>query len=369
MKAAGVSRPLVVADTGGDRAGVVSVLEQAGLRPLLFAGAEPNPTDTNCQEGAAEFHAHSADSVVAVGGGSALDCGKCIAMVAGSHLEVRELEWTLPTPDLGSNVLPPVWTLPTTAGTGAEMDAPSMLTLTSERRKLCLTHSSLRIHAVIDPELTLTLPANLTAWTGMDALTHALEALSVDAYHPMCDGIALEALRLIDTWLPTAFEDGSHLEARSNMLAASAMAAVAFQKGLGAVHGLSEPIGAVHNTQHGLTNAIILPIVLQANREVIRPKCELVANYLTLPPPKPGYSQIDDGFTRVCCWVDSLSKRLDIPTSLREIGLSEANVAELAVKAEANPTGWDNPIRFDAASYERICHSALEGHDRSRLGV
>ena len=173
---------------------------------------------------------------------------------------------------------------------------------------------------VADPNTTLTLPPKLTAWTGMDALTHAIEALSVDCYHPMCDGIALEALRLIQAWLPTAVADGSNLDARAHMLAASSMAAVAFQKGLGATHGLSEPIGAVHNSQHGLTNAIILPHVLRANRAAIELKCELIANYLALPPPPAGYCEGDGGYERVCAWVDAISEIIEIPTSLAEIG-------------------------------------------------
>ena len=370
LKAKNCRKPLVVCDKGGgDRHGITALLRAGGLDPVLFDRVEPNPTDVCVRDGAKLFHEHGADSVVAIGGGSGLDGGKSIAMVAGSGVPLAEFEWTRPPVVLkGDDALPPVWLVPTTAGTGAEMDSASMVTDTSQKIKICVAHPSLRTHVVADPKLTLSLPSNLTAWTGMDALTHALEALWVDDYHPQCDGIALEALRLIQQWLPTAVEDGSNLEARSRMLAASSMAAVAFQKGLGATHGISEPIGAVHNTQHGLTNAIILPIVLRANRHApnVEAKMELVARYLALPPPPASYST-DGGFERVAYWVDSISDRLGIPKSLATIGLTDASTQALGLKAEANPTGWTNPIKFTADEYERIYQKALAGHDRTRF--
>ena len=373
MKAKGVRRPLVITDKGGDRHRIYNLIAAAGLTPVLFDKVEPNPTDVCVRNASALFHAEKCDAIVAIGGGSGLDGGKSTAMVAGSGLPVSDFEWTLPPVKLAPGALPSVWLVPTTAGTGAEMDSASMVTDTTKKIKICVAHPDLVTHVVMDPKLTLTLPATLTAWTGMDALTHALEALSVDMYHPMCDGIALEALRLIQTWLPVAFREGStSLEARSQMLAASCMAAVAFQKGLGATHGLSEPIGAVHNTQHGLTNAIVLPVVLRANRKAIESKMELVSRYLSLPQPPASYlggssggHNKDGGFERVCFWVDSLSEALNIPTSLRSIGLDESSRAALGVKAEANPTGWTNPIRFSAAEYERIYQKALDGHERS----
>ena len=320
IKGKNCSRPLVICDKGGDRAGItkraqalapkpvdhaipvwsfplahhtawIAVLSDGGLKPTLYDKVEPNPTDVCVCNGAALFRVHACDSIVAIGGGSGLDAGKSTAMVAGSGLALDDFEWTKTPPALAPGALPPVWLVPTTAGTGAEMDSASMVTDTSKAIKICVAHPTLRTHVVADPQLTLTLPATLTAWTGMDALPHAIEALSVDMYHPMCvtttlwlwlrshrlclrphlpppsstsnypscrtcrcDGIALEALRIIHKWLPIAFANGRDLEARSQMLAAASMAAVAFQKGLGATHGLSEPIGAVHNTQHGLTN-------------------------------------------------------------------------------------------------------------------
>mmetsp|Transcript_31128 Transcript_31128/g.104014 ORF Transcript_31128/g.104014 Transcript_31128/m.104014 type:complete len:302 (-) Transcript_31128:53-958(-) len=254
-------------------------------------------------------------------------------------------------------------------GTGAEMDSAAMYTDTSRRVKFCVAHPgcTAQIHVIADPLLTLSLPPTLTAWTGMDAVTHAIEALSVDSYHPMCDGIALESLRLMHTWLPPAVADGSDVAARSHMLAASAMAAVAFQKGLGAVHGLSEPVGAVHNSQHGLTNAILLPHVLRANRAAIEPKMDLAATYLGLPPPPPGYATTDGGFERVAAWLDTLAEQLQIPATLAEIGISDETAEECAAKAVANPTGFTNPLPFDAEMYSGVFRAAVEGRDRGRL--
>jgi alcohol dehydrogenase class IV len=240
-----------------------------------------------------------------------------------------------------------------------------MYTDTTAKIKLCVAHADCTVTAIVDPLLTLSLPANLTAWTGMDALTHAIEAFSVDSFHPMCDGIALQSLLMIDKWLPIAYADGANVEARAQMLTASSMAAVAFQKGLGATHGLSEPIGAVFNTQHGLTNAIVLPHVLRANRPAIEAKCDLLARYLNLPPAPAGYGA-GGGFGAVCFWVDTMSTELNIPASLADIGVNgDTAAAELSVKAFNNPTGFTNPIRFSAEEYEGIFKDSLKARDRT----
>jgi alcohol dehydrogenase class IV len=246
------------------------------------------------------------------------------------------------------------------------MDSASMVTDTSAHVKWCVAHPTMSLTVIADPELTLSLPPHLTAWTGMDALTHALEAYCVDSYHPQCDGIALESLRMVHEWLPVAFADGSNIQARSQMQAASMMAAVAFQKGLGAVHGISEPIGAVHNTQHGLTNAVLLPHVLRVNRPAIESKCDTVAQALSLPSPPASYNAPgadgDSGFYRVCYWVDSMCARLKIPRDLAAVGVPvDGDAAQLAEKAVANPTGHTNPIAFTAEQYEGVFRAAMEG--------
>jgi len=361
VKRQGASRPLLVTDrglAGTDMiTGAMCNLRRAGLEPALFGEVDANPTDLNIVSGAEIFRSHGADLIIAVGGGSGLDGGKAIAMVARSNLDVPAFEWTSPPPEVAPGVIPPIIAVPTTAGTGAEMDSASMYTDTTEKIKRCVMHPDCRISVIADPLLTLTLPANLTAWTGMDALTHALEAYFVDSYHPMCDAIALEALRLIDQWLPVAYEDGQNVEARAHMMAASAMAGVAFQKGLGGVHGLSEPIGALHNTQHGLTNAVLLPHVLLRNREAIDRKCSLIVQCLGIPR-----NGAQSDFDTLLQWVLSLRKDLSIPDSLAELGIDQATAKLCAAKAEANPTGHTNPIRLTAADYEHIVRSSLAGN-------
>jgi alcohol dehydrogenase class IV len=233
-------RPLVVTDRGlldSDLVNsIVDSITRSGRSPLKFGDVSANPTDVNIARGADAFRAHGADALIAIGGGSGLDAGKSIAMTARSGVPLEEFEWTRPPPEVAPGDLPPVITVPTTAGTGAEMDSASMYTDTTRRVKRCVAHPALRLQVVADPLLTVprpsrstelraisatlpcsasqvSLPPHLTAWTGMDALTHALEAFSVDSYHPMCDGIALEALRLIKEWLPIAHADGSNVEA------------------------------------------------------------------------------------------------------------------------------------------------------------
>lgn len=370
------SRPLLVTDRGMASspavASLLSCIRDAGMDPLMFGDVSPNPTDVDISRGAEAFRAHNADAVVAMGGGSGLDGGKAIAMVAKTGIPLNDFEWTKPPVDVAAGDIPPVVAIPTTSGTGAEMDSASMYTDTAAQVKWCVAHPQVSITVVADPELTLSLPPHLTAWTGMDALTHALEAYCVDTYHPQCDGIALEALRMIHEWLPIAYADGTNLEARSHMLAASSMAAVAFQKGLGSVHGISEPIGALHNTQHGLTNAVILPHVLRVNRPAIERKCEIVAHALSLPPAPAEYmSTAADadpnagsiGFYRVCHWIDSMCRRLEIPRDLVTVGVvdGDTTAAQCAAKAVANPTGHTNPIPYTVEQYEAVFRRALAG--------
>jgi len=299
--------------------------------------------------------------VIALGGGSGLDAGKSIAMTAQTGLSLREVEWTLPPAAVAPGAIPPVITIPTTSGTGAEMDAASMYTDTVDYIKRCVTHPECKVEVLGDPLLTLSLPPNLTAWTGMDALTHAIEAYSVDTFHPMCDGIALEALRLIKEWLPVAFADGSNEEARTMMMAASSMAAVAFQKGLGSVHGLSEPLGAVYNTQHGLTNAVILPYAMPQNRPKIEQKCEILARLLDLPPAPSSFSATSTGFDATLWWVQEMRTKLEIPNTLHEIGVDTSDATDIAQKAAANPTGFTNPVQLSAEDYEALFRAAVDG--------
>eukprot|EP00929_Paragymnodinium_shiwhaense_P056787 TRINITY_DN28435_c0_g1_i1.p1 TRINITY_DN28435_c0_g1~~TRINITY_DN28435_c0_g1_i1.p1 ORF type:complete len:433 (-),score=24.12 TRINITY_DN28435_c0_g1_i1:221-1519(-) len=374
LQSSSVARPLVVSDRGLGRTElvgrIVDNLRSNGLDPLLYCDVEPNPRDIDITLGAQRFRDHNADVVIAIGGGSGLDAGKCIAMVANSQRSLEEFEWTREPCLLPSGAIPPVWALPTTAGTGAEMDPASMYTDTTRGVKICATHPDFNLSVIADPYLTKSMPPHITAWTGMDALTHAIEAYSVPEFHPMCDGIAVEALQLMKEWLPLAVREGENLEARSNMMAASSMAAVAFQKGLGAVHGLSEPIGAVYNTQHGLTNAMILPHVLRRNRPMIESKITKLARCLSLETPPASYHPAPTGFEAVAYWIDSLLQEFRIPHTLEEIGVSLSSPQEeysLAEKAAANPTGFTNPVKFGVDDYVSLLRDVQRGRDRARF--
>ncbi len=374
----GARRPLLVTDRGLAHtplaAELMTLLRGAGHAPALFGDVPPNPTDASIARGAAAFAAHAADSVVALGGGSGLDAGKAIAMVARSGLSLAELDWERSPPAaVAAGAFPPVVCVPTTAGTGAEMDSASMYTDTAARVKRCVSHpqATAALSVIADPSVTRSLPADLTAWTGLDALTHALEALSVDSYHPMADAIALEAVALVHEWLPRAVAAPRDADARAHMLCASSMAAVAFHKGLGAVHGLSEPIGAVYDTQHGLTNAIILPYVLRANRHApgVEQKMARVARALALPLPRAAAAGAGAdagdadaaGFEAVAAWVDDFSRALRVPRSLRDIGVDAASAERIARKARENSTGFTNPQPLSADDYEAIFRAAVDG--------
>lgn len=352
----GASKPLVVTDRSLAEwdafRGILAGLSEAGLKPTAFTEVSPNPLDTDIASGAQLYRDVSADSLVIIGGGSALDAGKSIAMIAESGLKLAECDYFAdPRPVPAGGRLAPCVLVPSTAGTGAEMNSGSMYTDTRELVKRCAGHPELPITVVLDPEVTLSLPASLTAWTGMDAVVHALEAFFVPDYHPMCDGIALEALRRIQYNLPRAYADGSDLEARTEMLVASSMAAVAFQKGLGAVHGLSEPIGAVFNTHHGWTNAVILPHMLRDLGGAIEERCSIVAHALHLP--KTGSSST----AAVTAWAEELNEKMNIPNRLG-LSFDEGKLQEMAVKAAQNPTGFTNAVPFSAEDYARVLRAA-----------
>lgn len=329
------------------------------MDPALFAEMVGDPTDENVLSGGEAFRSHSADAVIALGGGSGLDAGKSIAITAKSGLTLQQCDYfATETISVDQALMPPVVALPTTAGTGAEMDAASVLTVVARREKMTITHPQLSLSVIADPALTLSLPPHLTAWTGFDALVHAIEAYSVDSYHPMCDAVALEALRLIDEFLPRAVADGSDIVARSQMLSASALAAVAFQKGLGSVHALAESVGAMHHTHHGLTNAVVLPHVLRANAARcpgLEAKFARLVHYLRLPPAGNG-SALD----ATLAWIERMRVTLGVAGSLAEIGIGADSAVACGERAVRNGNGLFNPVTLSQAEYEAIFHAALE---------
>lgn len=355
---AGFSKPLLVTDPGvrdlpimGD---VVGALVNAGLETDVFAEIQGNPTGTNVSTGVDAFRAGGHDSVIAFGGGSALDAAKAVALMAGQSRPIWDFEdigenWKRAEPD----AIAPCVAIPTTAGTGSEVGRASVITNEDSHRKMIIFHPRmLPMTVILDPEVTLGLPPALTAATGMDAFSHCFEAWCAPGFHPMADGIALQGLRLVVDALPRAYTDGSDIEARMNMLAAAAMGSTAFQKGLGAVHAISHPVGAIHNTHHGLTNAIVLPYVMKFNRDAIAGRMKPVAQALGLD---------DTSFDAVFEWILVLRERLGIPHTLAHLGVDTANADEIGRLGEMDPPAASNPIPVKAADLRGIFVNAVEG--------
>ncbi len=354
----GITHPLLVTDPGlrdlemVDEA--VAANGRAGLPTPVFSEVRHNPIGRNVEDGVTAYRETGCNGVIAFGGGSALDAGKAIALMVGQNRPIWDFEdredWYERVDVEG---MAPVVAVPTTAGTGSEVGRASVITDIRTRTKKIIFHANMLPGCVIsDPELTLTLPRHLTAATGMDALAHNLEALCAAGYHPMADGLAVEGLRLIHRWLPLAVRDGSDLTARAHMLAASSMGAAAFQKGLGAIHALSHPIGAVLDTHHGLTNGVVMPYVLAFNRPAIEERMVRLASYLDLPDPS---------FEAVLGWVLELREEIGIPHTLAELGVEEHHVDVLAPMAVLDPSVGGNPLPLGETELRELFISAIAG--------
>jgi alcohol dehydrogenase class IV len=320
----------------------------------LFADVRGNPVAANVTAGLQAYHAGAHDGVIAFGGGSGLDAGKVIAFMSGQTRPLWDFEdigdwWTRADP----KGISPIVAVPTTAGTGSEVGRAGVILNEETHQKKIIFHPRMMPGIVIaDPELTVGLPPKITAATGFDALVHCFEAFCAPGFHPMADGIALEGMRLIKSYLPRACRNGADLEARSRMLAAASMGATAFQKGLGAVHAIAHPVGSFFDTHHGLTNAVILPYVMVHNRDAIADRLKVVARMLDLPRP---------GFEGVLDWVLAFRKEVGIPNSLAEIGVTLRNPEEIGREAALDPSCGGNPVPVDAAILERIFRSAVRG--------
>jgi len=356
-RAAGISRPLLVTDRGlaglPITAQALDVLDRGGLGRAVFAEVDPNPTEANMTAGIAVYRAGGHDGVVAFGGGSALDLGKMIALMAGQRpdLSVWELEdiddWYTRA---DAAAIAPVIAVPTTAGTGSEVGRAGVLTDSATHRKKIIFHPGLMPKVTIcDPELTVGMPRFITAGTGMDALAHCLEAYCSPHYHPMSQGIALEGMRLVFENLPKVCANPNDLEARGHMMSAAAMGAVAFQKGLGAIHSLSHPVGAVYNTHHGTTNAVVMPMVLDFNRPAIEDRIERAAAYL-------GIAGGFDGFRAA---VMALRAELGIPETLSAMGVTEDRLDELTAMALEDPSCGGNPVAMTAENTRALFAACL----------
>ena len=352
--ALGIRRPLLVTDEGLREAPMVSAARALVPGTGLFAGVRGNPVAANIDAGLAAYRQGGHDGVIAFGGGSALDAGKVIAFMSGQTRPLWDFEdvgdwWTR----ADARGIAPVVAVPTTAGTGSEVGRAGVIVNEVTHQKKIIFHPAMMPGVVIsDPELTVGLPPGVTAATGLDAFVHCFEAYCAPGFHPLADGIALEGMRLIQTYLPRACENGRDIEARSRMLAAASMGATAFQKGLGGVHALAHPVGAFFNTHHGLTNAVILPYVILHNRSAIEPQLAVIARVLDLH---------GEPFAAVLDWVLEFRKRLKIPHTLAEIGVTLDNPEVIGREAAVDPSAGGNPIPTDAATYARLFRSAVKG--------
>ena len=354
VRAAGITKPLLVTDRGLAEMEITSqtldLLEADGFERAMFAEVDPNPSGTNVDEGLRIYRAGGFDGIVAFGGGSGLDLGKTLAFMAGQSRPIWDFEdigdwWTRADAD----GIDPIVAVPTTAGTGSEVGRASVITNETAGEKKIIFHPKMLPAIVIcDPELTVGMPKFITAGTGLDAFAHCVEAFSSPNYHPMSQGIALEGMRLVKENLPRAYADGSDIEARANMMSAAAMGATAFQKGLGAIHALSHPIGATYHTHHGTTNAVFMPAVLDFNADAIRDRFDTVAAYLG----------IDGGFEGFCAFVDGLNDSLAIPKSLAELGVKDPDIDMLVDAALRDPSTGGNPVEMTRentkAMYEKL---------------
>ena len=337
---AGITKPLLITDRG--LAGMeitqktLDLLEAAELGRAMFADVDPNPNEKNAAAGVKAYNDGGHDGVVAFGGGSALDLGKLVAFLAGQTRPLWDFEdigdwWTR----ADAETIAPIVAVPTTAGTGSEVGRASVITNSETQQKKIIFHPKFLPTVVIcDPDLTVGMPAFITAGTGLDAFAHCVEAFSSPHYHPMSQGMALEGMRLVKEYLPRAIADGTDIEARTHMMSAAIMGATGFQKGLGAIHALSHPIGAMYHTHHGTTNAVCMPAVLQFNRPAIQDVMQSAANYLG----------ISGGFDGFCAYVDDLNASLGIPRKLSGLGIKNPDIERIVAGALSDPSISGNPI-------------------------
>ena len=339
---AGIKKPLLITDRGLASMDITSktlnFLEAAGLGCSMFSDVDPNPNEKNAAAGIEAYNSGGHDGVIAFGGGSGLDLGKLVAFMAGQTRSLWDFE------DIGdwwkradSSAIAPIVAVPTTAGTGSEVGRASVITNSETEQKKIIFHPKLLPTIVIcDPERTIGMPNSITAGTGLDAFAHCVEAFCSPHYHPMSQGMALEGMRLVKDYLPRAYADGNDIEARAHMMSAAIMGATAFQKGLGAIHALSHPIGAIYHTHHGTTNAVCMPAVLQFNKPAISDVMTQATNYLS----------IANGFDGFCSFVDDFNSSLGIPRRLSGLGVDQPDIERIVVDALSDPSTGGNPIKM-----------------------
>ena len=350
-----IKNPLIVTDPGIIQTDIINKINSSlNQKANIFSKVKSNPTSQNVEEGVKQFNQNNHDGVIAVGGGSGMDTGKGIAFMSKQERPLWDFEdigdwWTRAI----SDVIFPIIAVPTTAGTGSETGRASVFTNELTKEKKIIFHPKMLPSIVIlDPDLTIPLPSSLTAYTGMDALAHCLEAYSSNNFHPLSQGIALEGIKMIKDNLILAYKDGKNIKARANMLTTSSMGSIAFQKGLGAIHSLSHPVGAIYNTHHGLTNAVFMPYVLQYNKKGIEEKIIDISRYINLKSAT---------FNNFMDWILELRSNLNIPHTLSEIIDDDKNLEKMSLMAFNDPSTSTNPIPVNAEDFLKMYINAFKG--------
>tara|TARA_B100000700_G_scaffold3177_1_gene3722 strand:+ start:1157 stop:2317 length:1161 start_codon:yes stop_codon:yes gene_type:complete len=350
-----IKNPLIVTDPGILKTSIITkVISSLSNETNVYSDVQGNPTGENVQNGVNVFNKGNHDGVIAVGGGSGMDVGKGIAFMAGQTRPIWDFEdvgdyWTR----ANSDKIYPVIAIPTTAGTGSETGRAGVFTNEETHEKKIIFHPKMMPAIVIlDPDLTIELPPSLTAFTGMDVLAHCLEAYSSNFFHPLSQGIALEGIFIVKNYLVRAYKNGKDMEARAHMLAGSSMGSTAFQKGLGAIHSLSHPVGAIYNSHHGLTNAVFMPYVLERNREAIEEKIIRIAKYLSLE------NSTFEGFVK---WILEIRKELQIPHTLKELINDDSKLEKMSELALKDPSTGGNPIPLSQKDFLELYKNSYDG--------
>ena len=355
-----IKNPLIVTDSGSKELPFIERLKEilmgSNIGSDLYSKISPNPREDEIAEGCSQFKSGNHDAIIAIGGGSAMDGGKAICLTANNDIPLWDFEWEKPPQKIGeNNKFPKLITIPTTAGTGAETESTAMVTDLEKGMKLCIMHPDLKPSlALLDPELTLKLPASLTAWTGADAMIHSIEGYCVPGFHPMCDSAALESLSLISKSLILAVEDPQNVAARGAMLVASCLGGISFIKGLGLVHAIAHMVGAEYDTHHGLTNAIILPAVLRYNLPNMEEKVKRMSQAMQFE---------DHSVDSFISNIEKLLDRIKIPTGLHEIGVPEDCASRIAEKAMVDSAFATNPRE---ASFDEVHQLVMKSIKKAR---
>ena len=350
----GIKNPLIVTDPGLLQTSIIDEIN-SGLssNTQIYSDVQGNPTGSNVTNGVKVFLEGDHDGVIAIGGGSGMDAGKGIAFLAHQSRPLWDFEdigdwWTR----ADSSVIKPIIAIPTTAGTGSEVGRAAVFLNEENHKKKIIFHPKMLPQiAILDPSLTLNLPKDITAGTGMDALAHCIEAYSSPFYHPMAEGTALEGLRLVKENIQEVYHNGNNVEARSHMLVASMMGAAAFQKGLGAIHSVTHPVNSLYKTHHGTTNGTVMPFVLNYNRSTIEEKFTRLANFL----------DIKNGFEGIVDWIIELKKEMEIPETLKDMGVNEGDEIKLAPLAQEDPSTGANPLEMTVERFQELILNCISG--------